>query len=89
MIYFKNKKVTPTHTTQKKKKNPLWILRKITQYVLGFLIIENACLDGKVFGRRLVKASRHTAVLCWVDKGSRAKEVMQEITGQSVTLLTG
>lgn len=71
IIYFKE--VIPLYT---RKTPTLWILRKIAQYVLEILITDNTCLYRKVFRRRLVEATWHTAVLCRVDECRRAKKVV-------------
>ena len=45
-------------------------------------------LDGEVVFDWLVEASWHAAVLCGVDEDSRSKDVVKQVAGQSVALLT-
>lgn len=45
-------------------------------------------LDGQVLLQGFVEASGHAAVVCGVGEGCGAQDVVQQVAGQSVALLT-
>lgn len=53
-----------------------------------FVATKQKYLDGEVVRDRLVEASRDATVLCGVDEGSGAKDVVQQVTGQYISLFT-
>lgn len=53
-----------------------------------FLIFIVTNLNGKILTQRSIKAARYAAVFCGVGEGHGAQDVMQQVAGQTVALLT-
>lgn len=49
---------------------------------------SKTCLYGEIFRERLIESAGHTAVLSGVDESAGAKQMVQQITGQRITLFT-
>lgn len=45
-------------------------------------------LNGQILAQRSIKATRYAAIFCGIGEGHGAQDVMQQVAGQTVALLT-